>query len=182
MGSPVRIATKDDEPEVIRLLEMMHAESGLRGLDLDCARNMFAFAFEKRGGIIGAIGPKDSIEGMIFLLITRFWYRKDNHLEELFNYVRPDHRAGTDHAKTLIEFAKKCADEIKIPLAIGVMTNQRVVGKVRLYRRSLGFPSGAFWIYGAEWANERTADDDDFWQKPFPSHIRNGRARKEVTP
>lgn len=157
--SPVRIATVKDEPEILRLLHMMHEESGLTDLDVDAARETFSFAFKKKGGIIGVIGDSDKIEAAIFLLITRFWYRRKNHLEELFNYVHPDHRRS-GHARTLIKFAKKCVDEIGIPLHIGVLTNKRMVEKVRLYRMSLGLPCGAFFMYGETWQNERPTTDD----------------------
>lgn len=164
----VRVATWDDAPEIERLLHMMHTEGGLLSLDLNCAREVFARAFNKQGGIIGVIGPKDNIEAALYLMITRYWYTRDNHLEEIFSFVRPDCRKS-NHARTLIGFAKTCADEIKIPLVIGVMTNQRVVEKVRLYRRSLGFPAGAFFVYGGTWVNEAPAAED-FWRAPFPVH------------
>lgn len=176
MTSPVRIATADDEPEIIRLLHLMHEEGGLLSLDVEAARDMFAFAFKKKGGIIGVVGPPGKIEGAIGLLITRFWYTRENHLEEYFNFTHPDHRKS-NHARTLIGFAKKCADEIKIPLVIGVLTNKRVVEKVRLYRRSLGNPAGAFFVYGGSWINERSADNEEFWKSPFPAHSgkKNGK-------
>lgn len=172
----IRIATADDEPEILRLLNMMHAEGGLLSLDVNAAREMFNRAFSRRGGIIGVIGDPGNIEAMIYLLLTRFWYTKENHLEELFNYVRPDCRRS-NYARELIGFAKKCSDEIKIPLVIGVMTNTRVAEKVRLYRRSLGYPAGAFFVYGGSWVNERP-DTSEFWRAPFPtqSERRNGKA------
>ena len=176
----VRIATAGDEPEILRLLLMMHKEGGLLSLDVDAAKDMFRFAFNRKGGLIGVIGAPNDIQGMIYLLITRFWYTRENHLEELFNYVRPDCR-HSNYANTLITFAKKCADEIKIPLVIGVLSNQRTAAKVRLYRRSLGFPMGAFFVYGGNWPNESVENTEDFWQKPFPAHTpraqkRNGKA------
>jgi len=179
--APVRIATADDGPAILDLLHLMHAEGGLLSLDVGAAQDMFDFAFKKKGGIIGVVGQAGKIEGAIGLLITRFWYTRENHLEEYFNFIHPDYRKSS-HARTLIAFAKKCADEIKIPLVIGVMTNKRVVEKVRLYRRSLGNPAGAFFVYGGTWINERSPADDEFWQSPFPAHSdkRNGRARKEA--
>ena len=36
-----------------------------------------------------------------------------------------------------------------IPLLIGVLSNKRTEGKIRLYERQLGKPSGAFFLYGA---------------------------------
>src|SRR5258707_5406531 len=164
---PVRIATAADEPALIRLLHLMHAEGGLLELDLDAAKSMFRYAFDRKGGLIGVVGDGQDINAAIYLLITRFWYTQQNHLEELFNYVHPDHRRS-HHARTLIGFAKQCADEIHIPLVIGVMTNKRVMAKVRLYRRSLGNPAGAFFFYGGEWQNE-AMDNDEFLRAPFPT-------------
>lgn len=173
MAPRVRIATAEDEPEITRALALMHAEGGMLQLDPDCARETFARAFERRGGIIGVIGEKDDIQAMIYLLITRFWYTRDNHLEELFNWVRPDCRKS-DYAKTLIGFARTCSDELHIPLVIGVLTNRSMAAKVRLYRQSLGFPAGAFFVYGARWVNAEQSNED-FWRLPFPENKRDAR-------
>ena len=65
-----------------------------------------------------------------------------------------------------MKFAQRCSDEIKVPLVIGVLTNNRMEGKVRLYRRQMGVPAGAFFVYGANW----TLCDpsrEDFWKAPF---------------
>ncbi len=172
---PVRVATAADEPEIVRLLHMMHGEGGMLPLSESHAREVFARAFNRQGGIIGVVGPSNDIRAMIYLLITRFWYTGENHLEELFNYVRPDSRKN-GFAGTLIRFAKQCSDEIKIPLAIGVLTNHRMAEKVRLYRRYLGPPAGAFFVYGATWANEPA--DQDFWQVL----LRKEGHFREVTP
>lgn len=177
MSEAVRIATKDDEEEIIRLLHIMHAEGGLLPLDEDEARKTFNHAFMKRGGMIGVIGDPGDIQAMIYLLISRFWYTKENHLEELFNFVRPDVRKS-DHAKHLIEFAKRCSEEIKIPLVIGVLTNTRMEGKVRLYRRVLGIPAGAFFVHNAHWVNT-TPSSENFWHAPFPNRIRSNGSKKE---
>lgn len=173
----VRTATAADEPEILRLLHLMHQEGGLLPLDEANARAMFSRAFNRKGGIIGVIGPSDAIEGMIYLLLTRFWYTGADHLEELFNYVHPDHRKA-GHASTLIRFAKTCADEISIPLAIGVLTNHRMAEKVRLYRRYLGAPAGAFFVYNASWVNQ--ADENvDIWK----TLLREGRRPlREIVP
>lgn len=166
MTDEVRIATRADEPEIIKLLHVMHFENGMMPLDEPCASDFFAHAFDRKGGIIGVIGPPGDIRAMIYLLITRFWYTRASHLEECFNFVRQDMRKTT-YARTLIEFAQKCADEIKIPLLIGVLTNSRMEGKVRLYRRALGIPAGAFFVYGANWSL-CDPSSEDFWKTPFP--------------
>ncbi len=173
----MRTATAADEPEILRLLHSMHQEGGLLPLDESHARAMFARAFNRKGGIIGVIGSPAAIEGMIYLLLTRFWYTGADHLEELFNYVHPDHRRA-GHAGTLIRFAKTCADEIKLPLAIGVLTNHRMAEKVRLYRRYLGPPAGAFFVYNASWVNQED-ENADIWK----TLLREGRRPlREIAP
>lgn len=170
----VRIATRADEAEIIQMLHIMHFENGMMPLDERCASEFFNRAFDRKGGIIGVIGAAGDIRAMIYLLVTRFWYTADNHLEECFNFVRPDMRNpanGHRYAETLIKFAQKCSDEIKIPLLIGVLTNNRMEGKVRLYRRCLGIPAGAFFVYGANWTL-CDPSSEDFWRQPFPERER----------
>ncbi len=165
MSEEVRIATRDDANEIIQLLHVMHFENGMMPLDEECSMEFFDRAFNRKGGIIGVIGPPGDIKAMIYLLLTRFWYTKVSHIEECFNFIRPDSRKS-DYAKILIKFAQKCSDEIKVPLLIGVLANNRMEGKVRLYRRILGTPAGAFFVYGANW----TLCDpsrEDFWKAPF---------------
>ena len=166
----VRIATRLDEPEIIRLLHIMHMENGMMPLDERCASEFFARAFDRKGGIIGVIDGGSGIEAMIYLLLTRFWYTSASHLEECFNFVRPDCRKS-DHARTLISFAQKCSDEINIPLLIGVLTNNRMEEKVRLYRRALGIPVGAFFVYAPNWT-VCDPSSEDFWRQPFPKRDR----------
>lgn len=148
-------------------------------LDEGCARQMFDLAFDAKGGILGVIGAEGGrLEGGIGLLLTRWWYTKVTHIEEYFNFVDPDFRR-TDHAVTLIAFAKRCADEIRIPLAIGVLSMKRTSAKVRLYRKSLGYPKGAFFVYNSPWGDDGDVDKE-FWRSPFPRHSekKNGRARR----
>ena len=145
----------------------MHAESGMQPLDEEAARETFDLAFDRKGGILGVIGPQGDIRGMLGLLITRFWFTRDRHLEEIFNFVRPDCRQGTPYAEQLISFAKMCAKvpEINLPLIIGVLTNRRVEGKVKLYQRQLGVPSGAFFVYNSpDWHDQA---NDEFWRSAF---------------
>jgi hypothetical protein len=144
----IRAATREDGPELIRLLLLMHAEGGLQALDLDCARQMFDRAFNKQGAIIGVIG-KEPIEAAVYLLITRNWYTSDHHLEECFCFVDPDFRRST-HAKILIRFAKDCSLKLDIPLFIGVLSNKRRAAKERLYRAQLGERSGSLFVFNSK--------------------------------
>ena len=167
MSDAVRLATSEDESDVMNLLHLMHAESGLMPLDEMRAKEMFQRAFQRKGAIIGVIGKVGDIRAMIYLLISQFWYTNQFHLEEVFNFVRPDHRES-NYAGQMITFAKKCANDTSLPLVIGVLTNKRVEGKVRLYRRNLGYPAGAVFVYNASWINEPSGKD--FWRKPFPGN------------
>ncbi len=172
----VHSATRDDLPELMRLLHIMHAEGGMFPLDEECALEMFGRALDQRQkqGIIGIIRGDDAdIRAFMYLMITRFWYTSQYHLEEIFNFVRPDHRRS-NYADAMLRYAIHCADDIGVPLLIGVLTNLRMESKVRLYRRRLGMPAGAFFVHGAKWVNER-APNDDIWR----THTRGGRKRNK---
>src|SRR5689334_22386891 len=109
MTETVRIATASDADEIMQLLTIMHAEGGILPLDQMEAKKTFDLAFNRQGGILGVIGEPGDIKAMIFLLISKFWYTKNHHLEELFNFVRPDVRSAASSSKDgyafqLIEF------------------------------------------------------------------------------
>ena len=153
MSVKVRLATPDDEPALMDLCRALHADNGLFKMDDDMVRGMLHRAFDRQGGIIGVIDGKDQIAAAIFVLISNFWYSRDNHLEELFNFIRPEYRKS-NYATSMIEFACECANKIGIPLVIGILTHQRMLEKVRLYRRKLGVPAGAFFVHNSSWKND----------------------------
>lgn len=169
--SKVRLAQPSDEPELLTLFRLMHAEGGMRPLDVDCVRWTFARAFDRKGGIMAVIGAPGHIRAMQYLLITRYYYTRESHIEELWNWVHPDHR-HSDYAKLLIDHAKKCSDEIsasmgaKVPLLMGVFTNNRMAAKVRLYRRFFGLPVGAFFVHNPTWVSKQEPCEEDFWRLP----------------
>ena len=170
----VHCATEADLDEIMRLLRIMHAEGGMFPLDEECARDMFmrAMRVKNKEGLLGIIrGEGAEIRAMIYLLLTRFWYTSAYHIEELFNFVHPDHR-HSNYADALLRFAGHSSEQLGIPLLIGVLTNARMAAKVRLYRRRLGMPVGAIFVKNTTWINER-AEDVKLWQDP-----RGGRGRK----
>jgi len=182
-NSSIRIAQPSDEPEVIRLVQMMHAESGWLPLDVDCVRETLALAFEKKGGILAVIGAPGHIRAMIYIRISHWWFTHNCHLEELFCWVHPDHRKS-DYARLLSEYAKSCSDELsrdmghKVPLTMGVLTNRRMAAKVRLYRRFFGIPAGAFFLHNAEWVNKDDVCEEDFWRVPKIANLFFKRAER----
>ena len=88
---------------------------------------------------------------MIYLCLRQYWYAKDGdvHLEEFLAFVRPEFRKS-NNAKALIEFAKSSSDRLGVPLLIGIVSNEKTAQKIRLYRRRLGEPAGAYFMYGSK--------------------------------
>jgi hypothetical protein len=149
--SNVRIATPEDEPEILRMVVMMLEENGLAPslseVDEETVLKQIRKALNRDLAVMGVIGEPGNLEAMIYLDVNSFWYSRKPHLMELFNFVDPEHRKST-HAKALIGFAKQCVTD-GIKLVIGVVSNSRTEAKVRLYERQLGKPAGAFFVYPA---------------------------------
>lgn len=101
-------------------------------------------------GAVGIIGPDTGeIEGAILLRIGHIWYSNEYVCEEKAIFVHPDFRqASGGRASRLCEFSKQMADQLGLPLVIGVLSNQRTEAKVRMYKRIFGAPAGAYFIYG----------------------------------
>lgn len=154
--SKVRLGTFSDEEEVMQLCRELHKENALLGMNENKVREVMRGAFAQKMGIIGLIGEPGKLEAAIYLTFGKFWYSDSDHLEELFNYVRPAYRRSTN-AKDLIQFAKKCAEDVGLPLVIGVLSNERTEAKVKLYERQLKKPAGAFFIYNFHNPTEQAA-------------------------
>lgn len=144
----VRIAVKADLPQLLQMGRDLHKENGLLSLSEEKIRETAQRGIDGKGGVIGVIGPIGGVEAMIHLVIGEYWYTDDVHLEELYNYVRPEYRR-TQNAKALIGYAKKCAEGMNLPLLIGVISNKRTAEKIRLYSRMLGTQAGAYFLYNA---------------------------------
>ena len=72
-------------------------------------------------------------------------------IEEKTVFVHPDFRnVGGGRARKLCEFSKKVADELEMPLIIGVLSNNRTQSKIKMYERVFGEPAGAFFLYGTQ--------------------------------
>jgi len=158
----------------MRLAELIHRENGFFQMDRNYVRSMLYRAFDQQGGILGVIGTPDNIEGGIYLLMSNFWYTAEPHWEELWNYVAPPYR-HTNNALHQLRFAKWCSIESGIPLLIGVISNKRTEGKVRLYRRLLGNPVGSFFFYRPDSA----VTNDEAYAKHI-SRSGNGSATEQA--
>lgn len=167
----------------------LHRENGLFSLNEEKVRALLQRCFDAKGVIIGLIGPEGGpLVGSICLSISDFYYTDDWHLAELWNYVEPEYRR-IHNAEALIEFGKACSDKMQIPFFTGIITNRQMAGKVRLYRRMLGYPTGAFFLYNGNWRSEPLVDHSELRDrlKEFAIMCNDNRvtptiARKEVGP
>lgn len=117
-------------------------------------------ALTRQTGICGVIGPVGGkLEGAVLLSMGEMWYSKELILEEKAIYVDPDFRtAKGGRARKLAEFAKMTANELGIPLAIGVLSSSRTEAKIRLYERVFGPPAGVYFLHGAKTGLDSGAD------------------------
>ncbi len=142
----VRIVEERDIPALLAIGRELHRENGLMPLSEQRILDITRRGVNRDRIIFGAIGPIGDPEAITILMVGQFWYSDYPHLEEVAVYVKPEFRRST-RAKSLVEFAKKCACELHVPLLIGIVSNKQTEAKVRLYRRQLGEPAGAYFIY-----------------------------------
>lgn len=152
----VRVGTPDDLDVIMALAMAGCEENGFVSPSSEKLLYEIWPALHRDKGIIGIISePGGQAEGAILLRIGNIWYSDQQILEERAVFIHPDFRAASGgRARKLCDFAKKVSDELGLPLTIGVLSNQRTEGKVRMYRRIFGEPSGAFFLYGkktGEW-------------------------------
>lgn len=141
----VRLAVPEDEDALYKMLCLNHKENGIYPMNESKVREFIRHATQRQGGMIGVIEGENYLEGSVGLTLETWWYTDRWSIGERWNFVHPNHRR-TDHAKKLIKFAKWVADNMKLDLEMGVMSNERTEAKVRLYRRQLPCV-GAFFLY-----------------------------------
>jgi hypothetical protein len=147
----VRTGQPQDMPITMEMAREVARENGIVQMDEKKVAQEFWPALNLDGGIVGIIGEdRTAPEGFILLRVARQWYSSDPTLEERVAFVRADYRAKKGgRARKLCEFAKHTAETLRLPLTIGILSNQRTEAKIRLYKRVFGEPAGAFWLIGA---------------------------------
>ena len=148
----IRIATTDDMEEVMRLaIAASEDNSFIPASPALLAREIWP-ALCQDHGLCAVIGPPaGAIEGLVLLRIGAMWYSDQVVVEEKAVYVYPQFRSAKGgRARRLCEYSKHVAEELGLPLLIGILSNERTAGKVKLYQRIFGPPSGAFWLIGAK--------------------------------
>lgn len=160
----VRIAQPSDEDDIINMCRRLHKENGLFSLNEFKVRDCIRRCFNHHGTIVGVIGKPGQLEASTCLMLTDFYYTDDQHLAELWNFVEEPYRASKN-AQALIEFGMEWARKLGIPLFTGIITDKQMRAKVRLYRKMLGYPVGAFFLYNGNWKVEPMADFSSLKQK-----------------
>lgn len=150
----VRVAVEADIPHLLEMGRLLHEENGLSGWAEDLVLDAVRRAIAGDGSVIGVVGAPGRLEAMTHLFIGRFFYTHDPHVEELYSFVKKEYRKS-DNAKSLIEFAKSTAERLNVPLLIGILSNERTEQKIRLYRRRLGAPSGAYFLFNSQTGQQR---------------------------
>jgi GNAT superfamily N-acetyltransferase len=147
----VRIGTLDDLDEMMKIAMAASYENGFVEPDPGKLLDAIYPSLMLHAGVVGIIGePGGRIEGAILLRMGTLWYSDAPTLEEKAIYVDPEFRgAKVGRARLLAEFAKKYAEGLDIPLTIGVLSNTRTAGKIKLYERIFGQPAGVYFLYNA---------------------------------
>jgi GNAT superfamily N-acetyltransferase len=147
----VRIGKPEDVHNLMDLAMKACEENGFSNPNPQKLLSEIWSALNLAHGIVGIIEGEDGIiEGAVLLRIGPTWYSDDQVLEEKAIFIHPDYRSAKGgRARRLCEFTKQVADQLGIPLLIGVLSNHRTRGKVKLYERQFGEPAGAFFLYNA---------------------------------
>ena len=149
-GIKVRVGRPEEVNEVMEIAMQAAEENGfLQPNPMKLLADIWP-ALNQDQGIMGVIGkPGGRIEGVVLLRLGTIWYSDIVTLEERAVFVRPEFRSAKGgRARKLCEFSKKVADELNLTLMIGVLSNTRTKGKMKLYERIFGEPSGAYFLYG----------------------------------
>lgn len=154
----VRIATPDEIHDVMNLSLNACSENGFVNPNPEKLLSEIWSALNLDYGLVGVIGEKGKIEGGILLRVTTMWYSDDHALEEKGIFIHPDYRSAKGgRARRMCEFAKRTAEQLGLPLLIGVLSNNRTEAKIRMYERQFGKPAGAFFLYGGHTGEPRQA-------------------------
>jgi N-acetylglutamate synthase-like GNAT family acetyltransferase len=148
----IRLATTDDMDEVMKLAITACKENAFLDASAELLAREIWPALCQDHGLCAVIGPPEgAIEGLVLLRVGTVWYSKSMVLEEKALFIYPEFRSAKGgRARKLVEYSKRAADTLGIPLLMGILSSTRTEGKVRLYTRLFGDPMGAFFLYGAK--------------------------------
>lgn len=160
----IRLGTPADEEGMLDLALRAWEENGIRGVNPEKMLAMIKPALYLWQGLVGIIGaPGGKIEAAVLLRLSQMWYSDDWMLEEKAIFVAPEFRRTRGkyvkgHARTLCDFSKQVADDLSLPLIIGVLSNHRTEAKIKFYENSFGPPAGAFFLYNVQTGHENVTE------------------------
>jgi GNAT superfamily N-acetyltransferase len=131
---------KNDEADLKKIIDLLvthfvpeHKMGPLSAINVNLEKgvqwvvynaNQMAFGVEENGKLVGTLG----------LHRTSPWYSDSEYLADGWFYVLPEYRK-TGVGKMLIDEAKKFAEEVKLPLIIGVFTSEDVNTKAQVMQK-----------------------------------------------
>jgi GNAT superfamily N-acetyltransferase len=152
----LRLGTPADMSEVMSLAIDAAKENGLvNASQLLLAKTIWP-CLNQDHGIVGCIQSKkgERIEGIVVLQVGTLFYSDEPALEEKVVFVHPEYRAAkVGRARKLCEFSKSVADDLGLPLIIGVFSSVETQAKIGLYKRIFGEPAGLYFLYGGTTGN-----------------------------
>jgi hypothetical protein len=148
----IRLATPDDVHEVMKVALAACDENAFLDARQDLLLQEIWPALNLDHGLCPVIGPPNGeIQGLVLLRTGKIWYSDATVLEERAVFVYPKYRSAKGgRAAKLCAFSKKAAEQLGLPLVIGVLSNSRTIGKVKMYTRIFGEPAGAFFLFNAK--------------------------------
>ncbi len=149
----VRYATPEDFMRLRELSAQLHEENGAVDVSWPLVDAQLMRGINRQRAFIGVIGTPECLEGMICVQFASMWYSSTVILEELFNFVAKPFRRQP-HAKAMLDFARGAAASLDTPLLIGVISNHRTAAKIRMYERTFGPMSGAFFLHNPSEARD----------------------------
>ena len=146
----IRFARMDELEQLIVLCRRLAQENAIGPMKESMVRAHIERSIRRDGGFIGVIGDEGRIEGAMCLKFGHMWYSDDLWwVEDLFHFVLPEYRTS-NNASELLDWALWWKEQLKIPLMLGIVSNERTEAKIALYRRKLGPMSGALFLVGAQ--------------------------------
>ena len=147
----IRLGVPSDMDAMMSLAMMATEENAFMPPSIQKMALMIWGALTRQNGLVGIITDEpDKAQGAVLLTIGETWYSDHKMIEERAIFIHPEYRtAKAGLGKRLCQFSKRIADELEMPLIIGVLSNQRTQGKIRMYQREFGEQAGAFFLYGA---------------------------------
>lgn len=143
----VRVAGPADREWLWDQLMMAAAENAMAPINETRVTGALDAMIAREKAVAGVIDGTSGFAGSIGLTFGQWWYSTEWHVEEMWCFVHPDYRRGAQnkgHAKALLQFAIWWADQVGLPLLMGVLSHKRTEGKIRLYERSIPMAGALF--------------------------------------